>query len=174
MKYQAFIFNHPDEVFDSIEGAFECEKKLPASALFFYKRKPTILLVHSNEKSETLVRVNGVMQFDVKGLKRKTTKYDINRNWYAMTLGAVEPQDEQKVYANKQKLLDDLNEGDFYDNPVNMGPYTLGSNLALPEVQRQMFKHKLARVADQLDSAVKWLIPTMIIALVLVVLTTRG
>ena len=170
MKYQAIIINHPEEVFDSIEGRFECAKKMASNTLFFLRRKPTLILVHSSEKSDNLIPVKGTMQLDVRGIRRNTVKHKVTRDWYALTIGAVEHIDE-RIFDNKKALMKEITEGDFWDNPVNMGPYTLGSNLELPEVKRQMFKQKLDKVADRLDASIKWMIPVMIAALLLIILT---
>lgn len=170
MNYQAFILNHPQESFDSLEGKFITDKKVSPDALFFYRNKPTVLLVYSESQDSTLQSVKGIMQYDVKGMRRKPRKYSTGKNWYALTMTAVE-NIESKYFTNKKQLIDSIQEGDFWDDPMEMGPYTLGSNLELNEVQRQMFRHKLGKAAEQLDKSIKWLIPSMIMALLLIILT---
>ncbi len=171
--YQAFILNHPDEVFDSLEGKFSVTKKMPANTMFFYDNEPTVILINSDEGADNLVPVKGIMQFDVKGLKRNTTKQKINKDWYALTLESVESI-EQPIIENKQKLFEAVQAGTHWNDPLLMGPYTLGANFALPEVQRQLHKHRWGNIASQLQVGIYWLIGAMIIGLIMVALTRPG
>lgn len=194
--YKSLVIDHP--LFDTdMEGiVLQLENKIPKDAILTEgdKIKP-ILIYRPGIESDTLIPVSkaGAARLFIKSRikgklgTKKLVPYDLEKDWYFLTVkyiytdpasGVVTPKVSEKKETPQtvDQFIDDIGSGKVWDTTTDMGPYQLGQDLELPEVDRLLRRARQQKLAQNLYNSIKTLSWCVLGSLVLfgIILISRG